>query len=169
MVSTLVWSDALSLSMPIMDATHQEFVDLLASVQNANDDSLLVTWDALLDHTQAHFEREDQWMLATGFSAENCHTSQHKIVLQVLHEGAAKGREGDLAPIRQMAHELTVWFPHHAQNMDAGLALHLKSVGYDPITGELSQAQALPTQAITGCSPKPCGDHQTAATSVMED
>ena len=50
-----------------------------------------------------------------------------------------------------MAHELGQWFPHHALNMDFGLALHLKSVGYDPVSGALHQPDALPAQAIQGC------------------
>jgi hemerythrin-like metal-binding protein len=149
---SLVWSDALSLSMPVMDATHQEFVDLLAQVQDADDAALLGKWQALIEHTDAHFAREDQWMLDTGFAPGNCHSSQHAVVLKVLREGEAQGVQGELGPIRQMAHELTLWFPHHAQNMDFGLALHLKSMGWDPETG-LPQdlAQRLPEQAITGC------------------
>ena len=98
-------------------------------------------------------------MQATGFAPENCHSTQHKVVLQVLREGARKGRDdGDLAVIRQMAHELTLWFPHHAQTMDAGLALHLKSVGYDPATGQLASPDALPTGALTGCGSGSCSD-----------
>jgi hemerythrin-like metal-binding protein len=150
-MSSLVWSDALSLSMPVMDVTHQEFVDLLAQVEDADDATLLPKWQALIDHTDDHFAREDRWMLATGFAAGNCHSSQHAVVLKVLREGAVKGAEGDLATVRQMAHELTLWFPHHAQNMDFGLALHLKSMGYDPETGEIRQPDKLPEQAITGC------------------
>lgn len=159
----LVWSDALSLSMPVMDATHQEFVHLLSVVQAAPDDALLPAWDALIEHTDDHFRREDDWMLATGFAPANCHSTQHKVVLQVLREGARKGRdEGDLAVIRQMAHELTLWFPHHAQTMDAGLALHLKSVGYDPATGKLSSPDALPADALTGCGSGSCSDSPSA-------
>jgi hemerythrin-like metal-binding protein len=149
---SLVWSDALSLSMPVMDATHQEFVDLLATVEASDDAHLLGHWQALIAHTQEHFDREDQWMQDTGFAPGNCHSSQHAVVLKVLREGEAKGAEGELAFIRQLTHELTLWFPHHAQNMDFGLALHLKSLGFDPKTG-LSEAasQHLPAQPITGC------------------
>jgi len=150
-MSSLVWSDALSLSMPVMDSTHQEFVDLLASVQQSDDAALLHRWQALIDHTEEHFAREDKWMQDTGFAPGNCHSSQHTVVLKVLREGVARGLEGDLATIRQMAHELTLWFPHHAQNMDFGLALHLKSMGYDPETGELAKPELLPEQAISGC------------------
>lgn len=139
----LVWSEALSLSMPAMDQTHLEFVDLLAAVQQANDDTLVAHWRALITHTEAHFGQEDCWMLATGFAPGSCHMTQHAVVLKVLKEGLALGEQGQWQPIRQMAHELTLWFPHHAQTMDAGLALHLKSVGYDPLTHTVAaQAEA---------------------------
>jgi len=111
MVATLVWSEALSLSMPAMDDTHREFVDLLAAVQQSPDAQLVEAWQALLAHTEDHFGREDQWMLATGFAPGNCHATQHKVVLQVMHEGMAQGQQGKLGPIRQIAHELALWFP----------------------------------------------------------
>ena len=147
----LAWSDALSLSMPVMDQTHVEFIELLAVVQQAEDTDLVARWQALVEHTEEHFAQEDRWMLATGFAPGSCHLTQHAVVLKVLKEGLDLGRQGQLQPIRQMAHELTIWFPHHAQTMDSGLALHLKSVGYDPLTGEVTQPEALPAQTISGC------------------
>jgi len=156
----LQWSNALALDMPVMDETHQEFVALLAEVVQATDDALLPRWSALIAHTQDHFDREDQWMLATGFAAGNCHATQHKVILQVMREGEARGHGGDLAVVRQMARELGLWFPQHAQSMDASLALHLRSAGYDPRTGTLSQPDRLPAQAIQGCGGS-CGDTTT--------
>lgn len=147
----LQWSDALSLSMPFMDQTHIEFVDLLAQVQTAQDADLVARWQALIEHTDEHFGQEDRWMADTGFAPGSCHMTQHAVVLKVLREGLQAGQQGQLEPIRQMAHELTIWFPHHAQTMDAGLALHLKSVGYDPATGHVSEPEALPALAISGC------------------
>jgi hemerythrin-like metal-binding protein len=147
----LAWSEALTLSMPVMDDTHEAFVALLASVQTAPNAELTERWRALVAHTREHFAREDAWMLATGFAPGSCHMTQHQVVLQVLEEGLLAGEAGQLAPIRQMAHELTIWFPHHAASMDTGLALHLKSVGCDPITGEVGQPDALPPKALSGC------------------
>jgi hemerythrin-like metal-binding protein len=158
----LVWSEALSLSMPAMDQTHVEFVDLLAQVQSAQDAVLLERWRALVAHTEDHFHQEDQWMLATGFAPGSCHMTQHAVVLQVLREGLAAGQQGQLQPIRQMAHELALWFPHHAQTMDAGLALHLKSVGLDPHSGRCAQPESLPAQPIHGCGGA-CGPAGTAS------
>ena len=162
-MSSLVWSDALSLAMPVMDDTHREFVDLLAEVQAADDAALLARWQTLIDHTIDHFGQEDRWMEATGFAPGSCHMTQHAVVLKVLKEGAELGAQGNLAPIRQMAHELTIWFPHHAQTMDSGLALHLKSVGHDPLTGEVTQPDALPSQAIKGCGGLCGGDGADAS------
>lgn len=155
----LQWSDALTLDMPVMDETHQEFVALLAEVVQAPDDLLLPRWAALIAHTQDHFDREDQWMRDTGFAPQNCHATQHKIILQVMREGEARGHGGDLAVVHQMARELGAWFPQHAQTMDASLALHLRSAGYDPVTGQLSRPAHLPAQAIQGCGSGGCTPH----------
>jgi len=126
----LEWDDSLTLDMPQMDQTHQEFVAMLAEVQRSPDDMLLTRWALLIDHTQEHFDREDQWMAETGMAAGNCHASQHDIILQVMREGGKRGLAGDLNLVRQMAAELGPWFSNHAQTMDAGLALHLRSAGY---------------------------------------
>ncbi len=160
---TLQWSDTLVLGLPTMDATHHEFVDLLADVVGAADAGLMALWSALVAHTDEHFAREDGWMRQTGFASTNCHTTQHQVVLQVMREGEKRGRQGDLAVVRQMADELGIWFPQHAQSMDAALALHLRSVGYDEKTGEVKLPQALPQEAIEGCHGAGCAtgeEHQ---------
>jgi hemerythrin-like metal-binding protein len=159
----LQWSDTLALGLPAMDATHHEFVDLLARVVSAPDDTLLPLWRDLVAHTDVHFAREDRWMHATGFSSTNCHTTQHQVVLQVMREGDKRGRAGELTVVRQMADELGTWFPVHAQAMDAALALHLRNVGYDPVTGRVTMPQALPTEAIHGCGGSTCLTDEQAA------
>lgn len=164
-MATLEWSGALSLDLPLMDDTHREFVALLAQAQRSPDEQLLPSWQLLLDHTREHFGQEDRWMLDTRFASSNCHSLQHKVVLQVMAEGAAQAAAGDLAALREMASELAVWFPKHAQSMDAALALHLRRVGYDAQTGKIHSPDALPTDMIQGCGGASCGD---AATSTLE-
>jgi len=148
---TLIWSEALSLSMPVMDQTHREFVDLLACVAQSDNASLCQHWARLIEHTQSHFDQEDAWMMATGFAPKNCHSTQHEVVLRVLREGLDAGRAGQLDVVRQMASELALWFPQHAQAMDASLALHLKSMGYDPACGGFQAPATPPERAISGC------------------
>jgi hemerythrin-like metal-binding protein len=165
---TLEWSDALALDLPAMDDTHREFVDLLAAVNAAPDDGLLACWSALIEHTDDHFGREDAWMLATQFASSNCHSMQHKVVLQVLREGLKRGEAGELGVIRQMARELVLWFPHHAQAMDASLALHLRSIGFDPLTGVVSMPEALPKALIHGCGGVNCADEADSDSAIPE-
>jgi hemerythrin-like metal-binding protein len=153
---TLQWSEAVELGLPFMDDTHREFVDLLAAAESATDESLPGIWTTLVEHTAEHFGREDQWMKKTGFSSSNCHSIQHKVVLQVLREGGTRAAAGDLAPARQMTRELADWFPAHAQSMDAALALHLRSVGYDPASDSVERPDALPSDEIHGCGGATC-------------
>jgi len=166
-MSPLQWSDALALDLPVMDETHREFVDLLASVESASDETLLAHWRTLVDHTDDHFGREDQWMRDTRFSASNCHSVQHKVVLQVMREGIDHALAGDLMAIRQMARELAIWFPQHAQTMDAALALHLRGIGYDPLTGTVSMPEALPERIIHGCGGATCSDSPAPETAAQ--
>lgn len=157
-MAQLEWSDALNLDLPLMDDTHREFVDLLAAVDRAEDAQLLSTWCALIEHTEQHFGQEDEWMAATRFASGNCHSMQHKVVLQVMREGAVRAEQGDLKVLRAMASELALWFPQHAQSMDAALALHLRRAGFDPLTGVVSAPQALPREPIHGCGGASCSD-----------
>ncbi len=154
--TTLEWSEALQLELPQMDDTHREFVDLLATVQAADDTELLTHWNTLVAHTIEHFGQEDRWMRETGYASGNCHAVQHQVVLQVMREGATRAAEGDLPLLRLIAGELAQWFPQHAQSMDAGLALHLRSVGHDPATGQVARPDALPRSEITGCGSLSC-------------
>ena len=137
-MTRLQWSDALSLDMPAMDEGHRQFVELLDLAHEAPETSLVDLWRKLVTHTAHVFEREDRWMHATRFSSAHVHSTQHKVVLQVMREGLTAGESGDLITIRKMAAELGQWFANHSQSMDAALALHLRRVGYDPISGVLS-------------------------------
>jgi hemerythrin-like metal-binding protein len=149
---TLAWSDDLALDLDFMDNTHREFVDLLAATELADDETVVERFSTLIDHTVDHFGREDQWMQDTQFSSGNCHTSEHDVILKVMREGLRRGRDdGNLAMVRQLAHELGIWFAQHAQTMDAALAQHLQRVGYDAETGILSAPEALPVGEIQGC------------------
>lgn len=163
-MAALEWSEGLALDLPLMDDTHREFVALLQAVEHAGDARLIAAWQRLLEHTEAHFGQEDRWMQATRFASGNCHSMQHRVVLQVMREGAERARQGELAVLRAMAGELALWFPQHTQSMDAALALHLRRVGFDPATGGVLAPEALPADLIHGCGGacSPGGDEAAA-------
>lgn len=156
---TLAWSDALAVQHAQMDATHQEFVEHVQAVEAALDgaaEPLLQRYDALVEHTVGHFGQEDRWMLATGFAPENCHSTQHRQVLEVMREVGRLARdEARLETIGQLLPELARWFEQHAQGPDAGLAQHLKDVGFDVATG---RAAAPPETVLSGCGSLACSE-----------
>lgn len=156
---SLSWSDELALAHPQMDATHQEFVELLAAAETALAGSAedgLAAYEALVEHTEQHFGQEDRWMAATGFARENCHGFQHAQVLQLMREVGRLAREQqDFGPLGRVLPELAAWFPAHAQTMDAALASHLDQLGFDPHTGECTRA-TVAAGAITGCGGASC-------------
>ncbi|MEZ5646878.1 MAG: hemerythrin domain-containing protein [Burkholderiaceae bacterium] len=120
------WSDALLLEYGPMDDVHRAFVALLAAAQNASDSDLPAAWLAVVQHSEAHFGREDEWMRRTRFSAADSHMLQHRVVLNILREGLAMTRSGQHAPVREMTQELAEWFAKHTQTLDAALALHMR-------------------------------------------
>ncbi len=152
-MTALHWHDQLAVNHPQMDRTHVEFIALLGAADaalTAAEPALLLAFEALLAHTIDHFAQEEAWMLASGLGADNCHSFQHRAVLQVMHECARRAHdETDFDPLRLAVAELAIWFPPHAQQMDAALARHLVAVGLD---AEAGLAPAALAAAATACS-----------------
>ena len=72
---------------------------------------------------------------------------------------ARRAREGaDFEPLRLAVDELGTWFPQHAQSMDAGLAQHMASLGFDTRSGQFTTPLAadLATAGMTGCGSVSC-------------
>ena len=107
-------------------------------------------YTAFLKHTAEHFAQEERWMLATGFSADNCHAEHHATILETMRVVEAHYLDTDKQIITRMAEALAEWFPGHANSMDAGLAAHLKSVGFDSPTESLADPSAIHNLTMSG-------------------
>ncbi len=152
-MSLLTWSESLVLNQPQLDQTHHEMVDLINGLDAAlaSGTDPMPAFLALLEHTEQHFALEEGWMAATGFEPENCHSSQHKMVLNVLHEVRRYALElNDLEPMKIIGGELAQWLPAHAEMMDAALVFHMSQVGFDPTTGKIAVPQAEASHACGG-------------------
>jgi len=140
-MSALAWTEELRLHQPQMDQTHEEFVELLrvvrAALEAGDAEQALSTFAVLLEHTIEHFAREEGWMLAIGFDADNAHAQQHNAVLKAMREALRVAREeGRWRMLRVAVAELSQWFPMHARMMDADLVLCMRNAGFDPRTGK---------------------------------
>lgn len=125
-------SGALSLNLPFMDRAREEFIVLLTQVDEADDARLPSAWRDLVECAAENFAQEDAWMRATGYASRKDHAIQHRVVLEVMREGALQSGEGRLLQVREMASQLRGWYEKHVQTMDAALALHLRSARFEP-------------------------------------
>ncbi|WP_418648342.1 hemerythrin domain-containing protein [Thauera butanivorans] len=128
-MSSLEWSEKLENGLARMDDTHREFVELYTAVASAAPENFLAAYDAFVAHTEAHFAQENRWMEAVDFPG--CHRAEHERVLAVLHDIRKRVANGDMFFARRLIQELPAWFENHTNGMDAALAFHLDSVGYD--------------------------------------
>jgi hemerythrin-like metal-binding protein len=150
------WTDSLHTGDARMDETHQEFVDMINQILATPEDQQLPVYKAFLNHTVEHFAQEERWMLATGFSADNCHAEHHATILETMRVVEAHYLDSDKTIITRMAEALAEWFPGHAGSMDAGLAAHLKSVGFNSESETLADPSAIQTVTMSGCGSVSC-------------
>ena len=156
MPAVMAWTDLLQTGDARMDETHLEFVDMINAILATPEEEQLPVYKKFLDHTVEHFAQEERWMLATGFSADNCHAEHHATILETMRVVEAHYLDSDTTIITRMAEALAEWFPGHANSMDAGLAAHLKSVGFDSISETLADPSAIKTVTMSGCGSVSC-------------
>jgi len=124
----LSWDEARhALGVPQMDATHQEFLALVAEVARADPEDFPQLFEVLADHTRDHFANETELMLACGFPAIAEHEGEHRRVLREMDrflDGIFEGR-ASLART-YLRSGLSDWFANHLATMDAALAASLK-------------------------------------------
>lgn len=126
---SMTWSESLSNNLAPMDETHREFVECYNTVANAAPEDFLSAFDRLIEHAKGHFDLENAWMLAVDFPG--CHRAEHDRVLAVMLDIRKRVAAGDLFFARRLIEELPAWFENHVNGMDAALAFHLDSIGFD--------------------------------------
>jgi hemerythrin-like metal-binding protein len=163
-MSTIAWNPDYETRHEQMDDTHREFVELLQQVEAAlgdDDATLLARFDALGAHTVDHFAREDAWMAANGFAAENCHSLQHKQVLEVVAEvRRLYVDQGKRDYVEQLLPALMQWFSQHAQAADYGLAqilMHPEPVAAGDDADNEPALEGAGPAARSGCGSGSCG------------
>ena len=154
----LTWSDTLATGDARMDATHEEFVDLLNAIKALPHDEQLEPYRAFYQHTVDHFAQEERWMLATGFTADNCHATHHATILETMRAVEDHYIKGDTEIIERMMDAMAEWFPGHASSMDRGLALHLADVGFDSVSETVADPSRLKNVVMSGCGSVSCTD-----------
>lgn len=116
-----------------IDQDHDEFVQLLEQLKNADNGDFPALFQALFRHTEHHLEREKQWMAQSGFPAEAEHNGEHQRVLGEFKQFQSRVDKGLIAFGRAFINDrLPAWFQLHVSTMDSALAAHLKQCGINP-------------------------------------
>jgi hemerythrin len=155
-IAGLDWTPQLHTGDSRMDDTHEEFVEMLNQLLATPQDLQLPLYRAFVAHTVEHFAQEERWMIATGFAPDNCHASHHATILETLNAVVEHYEQGDTEIISRLAEALVEWFPQHAASMDAGLALHMKEVGFDSKTETLADPDRVRPATMSGCGSVSC-------------
>jgi len=120
-------TENLSLGIPAMDETHDEFIQLLSTAQTAKGADFLTAFEALLHHTEVHFAMEEALMREHGFYGMQEHFDEHQTLLEEMryfYQKAQKAAAFGRAYIDQYAFDK---FHRHVINIDSQLAMFLKT------------------------------------------
>lgn len=110
-----------------MDELHREFVALVNATEGASSAEFPERFRALMEHSKRHFEREDQLMEESGFSAIAEHRAEHARILGDMERMKSRVEQGRLAMARAYIGGFPAWFRQHAASMDSALAAHLRA------------------------------------------
>lgn len=146
------WHAKLELGLAKMDDTHREFIEFYNALQAAPADAFIERLDALIEHTVAHFDQENRWMEKVNFPG--CHRAEHDRVLAVMRDVRDRAAKGDLFLGRRLVEELPAWLDSHVNGMDAALAFHLQTIGFDVHTERFvdNGTGGCITQSAGGCA-----------------
>jgi len=94
-------------------------------------EAVLHRLEALFEHTQEHFAREDEAMRAAAFPPFSVHKAEHDRVLEEMEAEETHFREtGDTARLwKYVSEAVPAWFVAHIQSMDSVTAAFLAARG----------------------------------------
>ncbi len=126
------WSDAMKVGVQAIDTDHEVFVAEINAAVAAPDEEFPTLFAELVEHTRAHFAREETLMDSTGFFATDVHRAEHQRVLAEMERVADRLEAGDASYARQyVAEHLPPWFMQHRNTMDLVTASFARGKGID--------------------------------------
>lgn len=128
-------------ALDFMNQTHYEEVALVKSLQKSiqahvsgepNQASINEQLDEWLQHTQAHFARENELMSETGFPAYPVHAGEHENALSQMQSVIHQWHQNQQIELLQdyVFNLWPNWFMTHVTTMDTMTAQFAKMNGY---------------------------------------
>ncbi|BAE49373.1 bacteriohemerythrin [Paramagnetospirillum magneticum] len=75
-MSIIAWTEAMSVDNPALDKDHQKLIRMINELDQSAPD-FLELFNAVLDYTTGHFDREETHLDAIGFPGLDAHRVQH--------------------------------------------------------------------------------------------
>ena len=117
----------LKVGYELIDNDHDEFISLLNQLDAAGNADFPALFQQLYEHTEQHFDRENQLMKQFAYLGEIEHKSEHQRVFGEFKQFKTRVDKGMLAFGRSFVRErLPQWFGLHITTMDSALAAHIK-------------------------------------------
>ena len=139
-MQTIDWSQEMSLGVPEIDDAHKLFLEDMAHVLTAPDESFVPAFLALVAKVEADFHEEETLMEQIEYPGLHGHREQHARVLGALHHVVPHVMDGDIALGREAVELLPQWFLFHLSTMDTALAfaLDLEGMNQNPAAIQLA-------------------------------
>ncbi|QWF69861.1 hemerythrin family protein [Methylomonas paludis] len=111
-----------------IDQDHQQFYDLLKSLEQVDNADFPAHFQELYRLTEAHFEMEDDLMTSHEYPGAADHQAEHQRVLGEFKQFQLRVNKGLISFGRVFARErLCQWFVLHISTMDSALVSHIKT------------------------------------------
>jgi hemerythrin len=111
----------------LIDNDHDEFISLLNQLDSASNSDFPALFQQLYQHTEHHFERENQLMQQVAFPAVTEHKGEHQRLLGEFKQFKTRVDKGLITFGRSFVRErLPQWFQLHIQTMDSALVAHIR-------------------------------------------
>jgi hemerythrin-like metal-binding protein len=117
----------LTVGYDVIDNDHDEFINLLNQLDSASNADFPALFQQLHEHTEQHFDRENQLMTQFAYPGEIEHKGEHQRVLGEFKQFKTRVDKGMIAFGRSFVRErLPQWFGLHVTTMDSALVAHIK-------------------------------------------
>jgi hemerythrin len=118
----------LILGYDLIDRDHDEFIALINQLDSASNADFPVLFQQLHEHTEQHFDRENQLMMQFAYPGAIEHKGEHQRVLVEFSQFKTRVNKGMITFGRSFVRErLPQWFGLHVTTMDSALVAHINN------------------------------------------
>jgi hemerythrin-like metal-binding protein len=112
----------------LIDNDHDDFINLLNELDSTDNANFPALFQQLYEHTEQHFDRENQLMKQSSYPGETEHKSEHQRVLGEFKQFKSRVDKGMIVFGRSFVKDrLPQWFGLHVTTMDGALTAHIKA------------------------------------------